>query len=121
MQGGIPGRAAVLGAPTTDRALVVSELDSLFAEELAVRAGLPASASAEQSLVTLGERGASPALLLRARGLLFRGRSARNAILSRQASRLTLGQVAEHERSMSELLAELDARGQKAEGGTATS
>jgi hypothetical protein len=116
MQGGVPGRAAVLAAATTDRALVVSELDSLFVEELASRAGLPASASAEDSLATLGERGASPSLLLRARGLLLRGRTARNAILSRQPSRLTSGQVAEHERSITELLAELDGGGQKAGG-----
>lgn len=117
MQGGIPGRAAVLAAPTTDRALVVSELDSLFAEELSTRAGLPSSASPEQSLATLAQRGAGPAWVLRARGLLSRGRSARNAILSRKPSRLTAGQVAEHERSMTELLAELDEGGQKAEGG----
>jgi hypothetical protein len=117
MQGGVPGRAAVLGAKTTDRALVVSELDDLFGEELASRAGLSASASPEQSLTALGERGAAPALLLEARGLLLRGRTARNAILSRQPSRLTAGQVAEHERSMVELLAELDDPGQKARGG----
>jgi hypothetical protein len=96
---------------------VVSELDSLFAEELASRAGLSASTPAEQSLTTLGERGAAPSLLLRARGLLLRGRTARNAILSRQPSRLNAGQVAEHERSMTDLLAELDDRRQKAGGG----
>jgi hypothetical protein len=115
MQGGVPGRAAVLRAPTTDRALVVAELDSLFSEELAGRAGLPATASAEAALAELGERGAKPSLLLRARGLLLRGRKARTALLSRQPSHLKAGQVAELERNVSDLLAELDDPGHKAE------
>jgi hypothetical protein len=108
MQGGLPGRAAVLGADTTDRALVLVELDGLFADELAVRAGLPPGSSAEQSLAVLGERGARASVLLRARGLLVQGRNARTAILSRQPSRLRAGQVAEHERALSQLLLELD-------------
>jgi hypothetical protein len=115
MQGGMPGRVAVLQAPTTDRALVFAELDALFAEELAKRAGLPAGAAAETSLARLAERGARPALLLRARGLLLRGRKARTALVSRQASRLKVGQVAEYEKNLGELLAELDDPGHKAE------
>lgn len=115
MQGGLPGRAAVLGAPTTDRALVVAELDILLSEELARRAGLPPTASAEAALTALAERGASPSLLLRARELLLNGRQARTALLSRKSSRLKTGRVAEMERNISELLAEIDDPGHKAE------
>jgi len=117
MQGGVPGRAAVLGAPTTDRALVVVELDSLLAEELTTRAGMPPGTTAETALVELGARGVKPSLLLRARGLLLRGRKARTALLSRQPSHFKVGQVAELERNVSELLAELDDPGQKADSG----
>jgi len=110
MQGGVPGRAAVLAAPTTDRALMIAELDSLFSEELAQRAGLPVGAAPEQALAALGA--GRPALLLRGRGLLLRGRNARSAILSRAPSGIRAGQVAELERSVTELLAELDDPGQ---------
>lgn len=45
-QGGVAGRAAVLGAPTTERALVLSELRSALAEALAERLSVdPRSAS----------------------------------------------------------------------------
>lgn len=115
MQGGVPGRAAVLSAPTTDAALMLSELDSLLAEELALRAGLAAGAPAESSLERLGERGVRSTLLLRARGLLLQGRKARTALLRRRPSRLGTGQVAELERNVVALLAELDDAGQKAE------
>jgi hypothetical protein len=115
MQGGVPGRAAVLAAPTTDRALVIAELDSLFGEELARRTGLPVNAAPEQALALLGERGVRPALLLRGRGLLMRGRNARSAILSRKPSGTRAGQVAELERLHTELLAELDDPGQNPE------
>jgi len=116
-QGGLPGRAAVLAAPTTDPALVMTELDSLFTEELASRAGLQPSAAPEAALTLLAEQGAEPSLLVRARALFSRGRAARTAVLSRQPSRLTTGQVAEHERNVTELLAELDRGGQKAKTG----
>jgi hypothetical protein len=115
LQGGVPGRAAVLAAPTTDPALMVAELDSLFGEELAHRAGLPVSAAPEQALAALGERGARPSFLLRGRGLLLRGRNARNAILTRKPSGTRVGQVAELERQIVELLADLDDPGQNPE------
>ena len=112
MQGGVPGRAAVLAAPTTDRALMVAELDSLLGEELAQRAGLPVHTAPEQALAALGERGVRPSLLSRGRGLLLRGRNDRIAILSRKPSGTRAGQVAELERQVIELLAELDDPGQ---------
>jgi hypothetical protein len=40
-QGGVAGRAAVLGAPTTHRALALLELKSALEEGLAQRLGLP--------------------------------------------------------------------------------
>jgi hypothetical protein len=44
-QGGVAGRAAVLAAPTTHRALALLELKSALAEQLAHRLGLPRHAS----------------------------------------------------------------------------
>lgn len=116
-QGGLPGRAAVLSAPTTDPALVMVELDSLFSEELASRAGLQPSTAPETALSVLAEQGAEPSLLVRARALFSRGRAARTAVLGRQPSRWTTGQVTEHARNVTELLAELDQGGQKAKTG----
>ncbi|MCC6213888.1 MAG: DUF4350 domain-containing protein [Polyangiaceae bacterium] len=50
---GVAGRAAVLGAPTTHRALVVLELRSALLEALADRAGLPPLTSAAEVLAAI--------------------------------------------------------------------
>ena len=110
-QGGLPGRAAVLAAPSTDRALVVSELDALLREELALRAGLPPTATPESALSVLAEQGTSGALLERARALLNAARRAQDAIVRRRPSRLGSGHVAAHERRLNELLLDLDRPG----------
>ena len=110
-QGGLPGRAAVLAAPSTDRALVVSELDALLREELTQRAGLPPTATPEAALAALADQGTSEALLERARGLLKAARRAQDAIVRRKPSRLDSGQVAAHERRLDELLLDLDRPG----------
>ncbi|HWA73609.1 MAG TPA: DUF4350 domain-containing protein [Polyangiaceae bacterium] len=110
-QGGLPGRAAVLSAPSTDRALVVAELDALLREELAQRAGLPPTATPEAALAALEEQGTSSSLLERARALLRAARRAQDAIVRRKPSRLDSGQVAAHERRLDELLLDLDRPG----------
>lgn len=110
-QGGLPGRAAVLAAPSTDRALVFAELDALLREELAQRAGLPSGATPEAALAALSEQGANNALLDRARALLKAARRAQDAIVRRRPSRLDSGQVAAHERRLNELLLDLDRPG----------
>lgn len=110
-QGGLPGRAAVLAAPTTDRALVISELDSLLVEALARRAGIPASSGADAAIAALRAAGESEAVLHRARALLPLGRKARTAILSRQPSRLRAGQLTEHAKNVFALVAELERAG----------
>jgi hypothetical protein len=110
-QGGLPGRAAVLAAPSTDRALVLSELDALLREELALRAGLPPTATPEAALSALAEQGTSNAVLERARALLKAARRAQDALIRRKPSRLDSGQVAAHERRLNELLLDLDRPG----------
>jgi hypothetical protein len=110
-QGGLPGRAAVLAAPSTDRALVVHELDSLLREELARRAGLAPTAAPETALQALQARGLDAALAARAQQLLRAARPALDALVKRTPSRLTAGQVAAHERRVNELLVDLDEPG----------
>lgn len=105
-QGGLPGRASVLAASTTDPALVLDELDSLLREELSARAGLPPTAAPESSLSVL--IGNDRRLLEKARKLLQAGRLARAAVLGRRPSRVRPGQVAEHARELRALLLALD-------------
>jgi len=107
-QGGLPGRGAVLAAPSTDRALVAAELDSLLAEELATRAGVPVTSAPEASLQALRDQGVSEALIEQAKELVQRGRAARHALVSRRPSRISAGQLAEHAKRLSSLLAALE-------------
>ncbi|HYO93352.1 MAG TPA: DUF4350 domain-containing protein [Polyangiaceae bacterium] len=108
-QGGLPGRAAVLAAPTTDRALVLTELDGLLEDELSQRLDLPDERrGGDHALEALRANGEPPALLQRVRELRSQGAAARTAVMSRQASRLTAGQVAEYAKKLTAVLADLD-------------
>ena len=107
-QGGLPGRAAVLAAPTTDRALVIAELDALLSEELAQRAGLPPGTSAADSISALERAGLPLQDVRAARSLLPLAQRARDCILRGRPSRIGAGQVAAHERRVSEVLAVLE-------------
>lgn len=109
-QGGLPGRAAVLSAPSTDRALVVLELDGLLAEELARRAGISATSAPEVALDALRVQGQPEPTLEEARNLLLRGRAARSAIVHRRPSRTSIGQLADHSKKLSGVLAALEGR-----------
>lgn len=55
-QGGVVGRAAVLAAKTTDRALVLAELRSALAEALADQLGIDARAASPRLVSEVGER-----------------------------------------------------------------
>lgn len=110
-QGGLAGRAAVLAAPTTDRALLLAELDELLAEHLAKHAGVPVSAGQEAALQALSARGFPEALVARIRDLLPLGRAARTAILSRRPSRLRAGQVTDQAKKTFAALADLETSG----------
>ncbi len=110
-QGGLPGRAAILGASSTDRALIMHELDALLREELARRAGLSATAAPEVALEKLKERGLDAALATRAQALLRAARPAVDALVRRRPSRISAGQVAAHERLLDQLLLDLDGSG----------
>jgi hypothetical protein len=107
-QGGVPGRAAVLSAPSTDRALVLAELDTLLREELCVRARVPLGTSPEEALSALEAEGTPATQIRTARSLLAFGKRAREAILRGRPSRIAAGQVAAHERRLHELLMALD-------------
>jgi hypothetical protein len=110
-QGGLPGRAAVLAAPTTDRALLLAELNGWLEDELADRAGLPRTTAPSVVLGVLAERGTPPALLTRARELLRFARAAENSLVRHRPSGVKAGQVAAHERRVRELLLDLDQSG----------
>jgi len=110
-QGGLPGRAAVLSASTTDKALVVAELDGLLNDELAARLGFSPVAGPDVAIEKLREREGDRPVVGRARELLLRGRSARNALLERRPSRITAGQLADHGKKLEDLLRELDRSG----------
>lgn len=107
-QGGLPGRAAVLSAPSTDRALTVAELDGLLKDELCARASLPFGSTPEAALTVLEGRGLTPAVAARVKELLTAARRAEGPILRRQPSRITAGQVTDHERKLNLVLAELE-------------
>lgn len=93
-QGGVPGRAAVLSAPTTDPALILAELHATLVETLADRLGLDAKLAPERLIAAAREQGvlsqeqAATAEWLRKE--LARGPDAlaRGQRLSLQASRL---------------------------------
>lgn len=106
--GGLPGRAAVLSAPSTDRALVVLELDGLLAQALSRRAGLANTASPDAALDALREQGQEDAVLQQARELVRQARRAQDAVVSRRPSRMTAGQLADHWKKLSRVLAALD-------------
>ena len=71
-QGGMAGRAAVLAAPSTHRALALLELKSAFEEAVAGRYALELPVSAETLLNTLRDRGQlGPEHLQSLKALLF--------------------------------------------------
>lgn len=56
-QGGVVGRAAVLAAPTTDRALILAELRSALAESLAETLGIDPRAASPRLVSEVREKG----------------------------------------------------------------
>ncbi|HET9959797.1 MAG TPA: hypothetical protein VFQ61_35130, partial [Polyangiaceae bacterium] len=112
-QGGLSGRAAVLSAPTTDRALVVAELTELLREELVRMAGLPVLSSHQAALAEFEKRGVPKAWLTRCREALKFGELAENALRAQRRSGISVGQVTDQERRVTELLVDLERSGHK--------
>ncbi len=110
-QGGLPGRAAVLGAPSTDRALTILELDGVLRDELCRCAELPVGTTPDAALERLAQRGHSAAVIGSARELLRLGRRAEVAVVERKPSKITTGQTTDHERRLEQLLIDLERPG----------
>lgn len=108
-QGGVAGRAAVLGAPTTHRALVLLELKSALEEGLAERFGLsPRAGPAE--LVAEAERRAvlAPQSLAELKRLFGELGRAETAVAASQPFRVTKETVERTRRAVLAILAEAD-------------
>jgi hypothetical protein len=110
-QGGVAGRAALLAAPATDRALVLAELRSALAEALAERLGTDARAGSGRLLEevkgrqVLDQRGIR--ILFELLGELDRGV---DRLGSRQKLRVGTARVVELHEKMMEILAQIDER-----------
>jgi hypothetical protein len=114
-QGGVAGRAAVLGAPTTHPALAVLELKSALEEGLAHRLDLPANAGQKALLEEIQRQG-----LVRKRTYeelvhMFREMNrAEAAVAASQPLRVPRGSVERQRDRVLALLAEIDlAKGSK--------
>jgi hypothetical protein len=110
-QGGLPGRAAVLSAKSTDRALVLVELRSALLDGIAQRLSLPPGAAPGALIEEIVRRKAlSQASLMVLESVLAELGKAQNAILSgkklRRGDALALGL---HKKVM-EILAEIEER-----------
>lgn len=109
-QGGVAGRAAVLGAPTTHRALALLELKSALEEGLAQRLGLPPNAGPAAIVAEAERRGA-----LSARGLAELRRvfaeltRAESAVAASQPLRVTHESVEKTRRAVLAILSEANA------------
>ncbi|MBK7586433.1 MAG: DUF4350 domain-containing protein [Myxococcales bacterium] len=109
-QGGVAGRAAVLGAPTTHRALALLELKSALEEGLAEQLGLQAWSSSAVLVAAVEERGllGSPSLTELRRLLVELGR-AETAVAATQPYKVTQETVERTRRAVLAILAEAKA------------
>ncbi len=106
-QGGVAGRAAVLGAPTTHRALVLLELKSALEEGLSERLGLPPHTSPGQLVAEAEQRGVlSAQSLAKLRRLLSELTRAEAAVASSQPLRVTKESVERTRRGVLAILSE---------------
>jgi hypothetical protein len=110
-QGGLAGRAAVLSAETTHRALAVLELKTALEEAVRQRLDLPATASAKELLTEIVRQDAlsqrSSDIL---RGLLGEMAQAENAVARSERIRVPAATIGRMHDSMVAILAELDSR-----------
>ncbi len=110
-QGGVAGRAAVLAAPTTHRALPMLEIKAALEEDLAHRLGLPEKTSSEQLQQEVAARDLlSPSSLARLGQLFGELRRAELAVMAAQPMRVTPAQVQAARKTALALLAEVAER-----------
>ena len=109
VQGGLAGRAALLAAPTTNRALALLELKNALEEGLALRLGLPSGARPSQILAEIDRQQAlsrsSSALL---RQTIEELRRAETAVVNSQTLRATTNMVNRIKNQVESLLVEVD-------------
>jgi hypothetical protein len=106
-QGGVAGRAAVLGAPTTHRALVLLELKSALEEGLADRFGLPSNAGAAALVAEAERRGSlSPRSLAALKRLFAELARAELAVTATQPLRVPYETVERTRQAVLAILAE---------------
>jgi len=110
-QGGLAGRAAVLSAETTHRALAVLELKTALEEAVRQRLDLPATASAKDLMTEIVRQ---DALSQRSsddlRALLAEMARAENAVARSERIRVPAATIGRMHDSMVAILAELDSR-----------
>jgi len=110
-QGGVAGRAAVLAAPTTDRALVLAELRSALSEALAERLGTDARAASSRLAEEVGARGVlGPDGIGRLKELLRELDRAPPFLAENRRLRMSDRQLVELHQKMMEILSEIDQR-----------
>ncbi len=110
-QGGLAGRAAVLSAETTQRALVVLELKAALEETLRHKLALSELASSREITEEIDRRGALSRRSSKALGeLLSEMARAEDAVTRAERIRVSSGAIRKMHDSVTELLTELDAR-----------
>jgi hypothetical protein len=110
-QGGVAGRAAVLAAPTTDRALVLAELRSALTEALAERLGTDPRAPSPRLAEEVAARGVLGPPEMDALKALLRELDRAPAFLAdNRRLRMPDRQLVELHQKMMEILSEIDQR-----------
>jgi len=110
-QGGAVGRAAVLSAPTTDRALVLAEIRSALVEALSERTGVDPRAASPRLIAEIEAKGVLGEQGLHAlRALLAELDRSLQHLASRQKLRVTTAHVEVLHQKMMEILSEIDQR-----------
>jgi hypothetical protein len=110
-QGGAVGRAAVLSAPTTDRALVLAEIRSALVEALSERVGVDPRAASPRLLAEVEQKGVlGPEGFHALRALLFELDRGLRHLAAREKLRVSPAQVEVLHQKMMEILSEIDQR-----------
>jgi hypothetical protein len=110
-QGGAVGRAAVLAAPTTDRALVLAEIRSALVEALAERTGVDPRAASPRLMAELEAKGVLGSEGMHAlRALLAELDQGLKHLAARQKLKVTTSHVELLHQKMMEILSEIDQR-----------
>ncbi|MBX3182208.1 MAG: DUF4350 domain-containing protein [Polyangiaceae bacterium] len=108
-QGGIAGRAAVLAAPTTHRALAMLELKSALVESLGERLGAEQLAGPNELVTRLEGRGVSREALSALKRTLEELAHVERRVVTSQSIRVTSGGVQRMREQVSQRLAEIEA------------